>query len=117
MLDRFNEIYGVPKGTPFKRVELEDALIEKYHNLSYSKFGGLETGDNNIPIIYHVGVEMKWGLHEISTDMNFKGDNVTNALLALFIKYGVEPAENTEEYYKDNHCQEFQKIVKAVYKM
>ena len=30
MLKKFNEIYNFPEDTPFKRVELEDAIIEKF---------------------------------------------------------------------------------------
>ena len=95
MLDRFNEIYNIPKGTPFKRVELEDVLIEKYENLTYNKFGGWKSSDGSIyPAMYHVGTKEKWGLYEICTDSeNYGSHNSEEALLALFIKYGVEPDE------------------------
>lgn len=117
MLNKFNKIYNIPEGTPFKRLELENALVEKYGTLGYSKHEGFISYDGVVyDSTYHVGIKTNWGLYEISTNQEHKGSNVEEALIALFIKYGAEPEENTEDFFVDNHTEEFHEIVKEVYK-
>ena len=116
MLKEFVKIYNLPENSVFKRVELEDVLIEKFGELKYSRLKGWtnkSTGEV-YPDTYWASAKEKWGLYEISTD--YHGANPTEALIGLFVKQGVEPKEGTEEYYTENYCKEFHEIVSKVYK-
>lgn len=112
MIERFNKIYNLPKGTLFKRVELEDAIIEKFGDIHYNKFINCLKDDE--PPKYRVGSDMKWGLYGISVDSYY--DSIEESLIALFIKYGIEPEEGTEEFYIENFAEQFHEIVNEVYK-
>ena len=118
MLEKFNEIYNLPKGTPFRRLELEDAIVEKFGELKYNKFRGWTNShtQEKYPDNYWASTKQNWELYDISTDGEYHGSNVEEALLALFIKYGIEPEKETEEYYVENYCKEFHEIVESVYK-
>ena len=113
MLERFNEIYNLPKGTPFKRLELENAIIEKFGDIHYNKYEDIFKKEGSSKR-YFVGCKNNWGLYELSSTPH--GSTVDEALLLFFIKYGVEPEEGTEEYYIDNFKEEIHEIVKNVYK-
>ena len=116
MLKKFLEIYNLPEGTPFRRLELEDAIIEKFGELKYNKIKGwtnLSTGEV-YPDTYWASAKEKGGLYEIST--NYHGANPTEALIGLFVKHGVEPEEGTEEYYVENYCKEFHEMIEKAYK-
>ena len=112
MLEKFIEIYNLPKDSEFKRLKLEDAIIEKFGDIHYNRF--INCLENNEPSKYMVGSDMKWGLYGISTDTYY--NSTEEALLALFVKYGVEPEEGTEEYYVENFRDDFHEIVNEVYK-
>lgn len=112
MLEKFIKIYNLPKGAIFKRLELEDAIIEKFDDIHYNKF--INCLKEEEPPKYKVGSDMKWGLYGISTDSYY--DSIEEALLALFIKYGVEPEEGTEAYFVENFKDDFHEIVEKVYK-
>ena len=112
MLKKFNEIYNLPKNTPFKRVKLEDALIEKFGDLQYNKYQDSFTKDSSVR--YFVGCSNNQGINDLSTSK--VSSNPEEALMSLFIKYGVEPIEDTEEYYVQNFYKEFHDIVNHAYK-
>ena len=112
MLREFIKIYELPRNTLFKRLELEDALIEKFGDIHYNKY--MNYLEENNPPRYKVGSDMKWGLYGISTDSYY--DSIEEALLALFIKYGIEPKKGTEEFYVENFKEDFHEIVREVYK-
>lgn len=118
MLKKFIEIYNLPKDTSFKRLELEDAIIEKFGNLKYTKLKGwfnTKLGEKTKDL-YIASTKQNWELYDISTDVKHHGHNVYEALLGLFVQYGIEPEEETEEYYTENYCKEFHEIVNKVYK-
>lgn len=113
MLERFNEIYNLPENTPFRRVELEDAVIEKFGDLHYNKYE--DTFKNReFSIRYFMGCKNNWGIYDLSSSS--PGKSAEEALMLFFIKYGVEPKEGTEEYYTENVADDVHEIVKKVYK-
>ena len=97
MLVEFNKTFNLPKDTPFKKAELENALIETFGSIQYFKCGGFMTNGQSYPTTYSVGTKFEWEYNVISYD----GD----ALMGLFINYG-----NGYDYQ-----QEFKEIVKNVY--
>ena len=112
MLERFNEIYNLSKNTPFKRVELEDAIIEKFGDLHYNKYE--DTFKNQeFSIRYFMGCKNNWGIYDLSSSS--PGKSAEEALMLFFIKYGVEPKEGTEEYYIDNFKEQIHEIVRKAY--
>ena len=111
LLKKFIEVYNLPYNLVFKRIELEDALIEKFGDLQYNKYQDSFT--KNSPARYFVGCKDSWGLNDISTSQ--VSNNPEEALISLFIKYGVEPVEDTEEYYVQNFTKEFHDIIHEVY--
>ena len=113
LFEKFIEVYNLPYNSTFKRIELEDALIEKFGDLQYNKYEDKFKREENKPR-YFVGCKDNQGLNDLSTSK--VSNNPEEALISLFIKYGVEPIEDTEEYYIQNFYKEFQNIVKKVYK-
>lgn len=112
LLDIFKEIYELPQDSEFKRLKLEDALIEKFGDLHYDKYKDIIEIKGNSPR-YFVSCKNKWGIYELSSDPC--GASAEEALILFFIKYGLEPKEGTEEYYIGNFKKEFHEIVKEVY--
>ena len=110
LLDRFREVYNLPENTSFKRIELENAIIEKFGDLYYNKYVDIFTNDKSR---YTASCKNKWGLYEITSGCH---DNIEDSLLSLFVKYGIEPEEGTEEYFIENFKEDFHEIVKEVYK-
>lgn len=119
LLDIFKEVYNLPQDSEFKRLKLEDALIDKFGNLQYSKFEGWinrQTGDT-YPSRYGVALDIPKSVGSLySYGTNYSTESAEQALLVLFIKYGEEPKENAEEYYTQNYYKEFHDIVNRVYK-
>ena len=111
MLEKLNKIYNLPKGTPFKRVELEDALIEKFGDLHYNKYEDIVK--SNYSTRYFVGCKNNWGIYDLSSSS--PGKSAEEALMLFFIKYGVEPEEGTDEYYVENFKEQIHEIVRKVY--
>ena len=109
LLDRFREIYNLPDDVPFKRIELEDALIEKFGDIHYNKYTDIFTEDKGR---YIASCKNNWGLYEIRSECC---SNIEQSLVNLFIKYGIEPEEGTEEFYTENFKDDFHEIVDKVY--
>lgn len=112
MLKKFNEIYNLPEDTPFKRVELEDAIIEKFGDLHYNKYEDIVKTEGSTSR-YFVGCKNNWGIYELSSTPY--GKSAEEALMLFFINYGVEPKEGTEEYYIDNFKEEIHTLVHEAY--
>ena len=111
MLEKFNKIYNLPKNTPFKRVELEDAIIEKFGDLHYTRYEDIVK--SNYSTRYFVGCINNWGIYDLSSSS--PGKSAEEALMLFFIKYGVEPEEGTEEYYIENFKEQIHEIVRKAY--
>ena len=122
MLNKFIELYNLPKGSIFKRTELEDALIEEYNCLHYSKFDSWTEKDTGFehPVLYTANVKEEWGNYELSSELCLSPED---ALLNLFVKYGKEKTEDEfddmDDYYNymDNFDQsrKLKRIIGEVY--
>ena len=67
LLDIFREIYSLPKNFEFKRLELEDALIDKFGNLKYNKYEGWtnkSTGEI-YPAGYSVDLDTNYSIYSL----------------------------------------------------
>ena len=62
MLNKFNTIFGIPEGTPFKRLEIEDWFIENLQDIKITKFVYNGT-------YYSVCIKEDWGVYQYSTDI------------------------------------------------
>lgn len=109
MLDKFNEVFKIPQGTPFKRVELENALVESFGSVQYFKLGGISVQGKFYPVSYEVGTKFEWEYNELSYG---DANSCEEALMGLFIKYG-----SGEEYGQRHgkYLDSFRKIVAGVY--
>ena len=103
MLVEFNKTFNLPKDTPFKKAELENALIETFGSIQYFKCGGFMANGQSYPTTYNVGTKFEWEYNVISYDGDAK--SCEEALMGLFINYG-----NGYDYQR-----EFKEIVKNVY--
>ena len=122
MLNEFIKIYNLSKDSVFKRAELEDALIEEYNCLHYSKLDGWQEKSTGIeyPTLYYAHAKESWGDYEISSGGCL---SPKDALIDLFIKHGKEKTENdfeTEDAYytyMDNYNQsnKLKRIVRRIY--
>lgn len=122
LFDKFREVYNLPYNAVhiyFKRTELEDELIEKFGNMKYNKYKGWTdkvTGEV-FPARYAVEVEFINSIGTLySYGTEYSPENTLQALMVLFIKYGVESKEETAEYYIGNYSKVFHDIVNKVYK-
>lgn len=115
MLNEFIEIYNLPKDSIFKRVELEDALINQFGSLKYNMFPEWMEKDTGFehPTTYYVGVKYNWGDCDFSSELCLSPEE---ALLNLFIKYGKSEFDINDilTYYEGSE-KEFKQVVRKVY--
>lgn len=118
LLDIFKEIYNLPQDSEFKRLELEEALVDKFGNLKYNKYDGWtnkSTGEV-YPARYAVDLDTNYSIYSLySYGTDYVADNIEEALMVFFIKYGKEPKEGTDEYYVEAYKKIFHEIVDEVY--
>lgn len=101
MLEEFNKTFEVEG--PFKMVELENAIMEKYGSIQYFRYKGWkEVTDYNETIIhpecFECGTDFEWEDNRISTEgTNYKTRE--EALQGMLIEYK----------------KKFEKLVKEVY--
>ena len=118
LLDIFKEVYDLPQNFEFKRLELENALIDKFGNLQYNKNEGWIhnfTGEV-YSTQYSVELNSTYSIYPLySYGTEYKAENVDEALMIFLIKYGKEPKQGTDEYYI-NYKTMFHEIVNKIYK-
>lgn len=119
LLDIFKEVYDLPQDSEFKRLELEDALIDKFGNLAYNKYKGWinkATGEV-YPIRYAIEIQPEDYLYSLySYGTEYDTEDIVEALMVFFIKYGKQPEEYSTEYYIEKYSKILHEIVDKVYK-
>lgn len=80
MLDSFNKSFNIEKGTPLKRAELEDALIEMFSNIQFSVF----KWEQEEVLRYTLGANFEWETNNIETQSDYTSPE--NALMGLFLE-------------------------------
>ena len=103
-INEFKQFFEVKD---FKRIELEDALVENYGSLQYSKYGNFMLGDEHIKATYTAGTKFVWGRNEICTNGSY--ENIDDALAGLFL-------ENCQVKEPTKLSKKLMKIVERVYK-
>lgn len=118
LLDIFREIYELSQDSEFKRLELENILVDKFGNLKYNKHEGWVhkyTGEI-CSTQYSVELETNYSIYPLySYNTEYEAKSIEEALMLLFIKYGKEPKQGTDEYYV-GYREEFHEIINNVYK-
>lgn len=118
LLDIFKEVYNLPQVSSFKRLELEEALVEKFGNLKYTRYEGWTnkaTGEV-YPARYAVDLDTNYSIYSLySYGIDYEASSIEEALMIFFIKYGREPKQGTDEYYIEAYKKIFHEIVSEVY--
>ena len=119
LLDIFKEVYNLPQDSSFNRLELEEALIDKFGNLKYNKYESWtnkSTGEI-YPARYSVDLDTNYSIYSLySYGTEYEATSVEEALMVFFIKYGKEPKQGTDEYYIEAYHRLFHEIVDCIYK-
>lgn len=104
IINEFKQFFEVKE---FKRIELEDALVENYGSLQYTKYGDCMLGEEHIQATYSVGTKFVWGYNEICTNGTYS--NIDEALAGLFL-------ENCQVKETTKLSKKLTKIVERVYR-
>lgn len=117
LLNVFKKIYNLSQELEFKRLELEEALVDKFGNLQYTKYEGWISVDEGKVYVPQYAVELDIknsvsSLYSYGTD--YEAYNIEDALLIFFIKYGNDSEQGTDEYY-NGYKDIFHEIVREVY--
>ena len=80
MIDIFNETFGIPEGTPFKRIEVEDWFIENLRDIHIDRFKALDG-----QIFYHVKAAEDWGIYSYSTKI-CTANSIEDAFIDVILK-------------------------------
>ena len=117
MIKTFIEMFDLPKDSEFKRTELEDALIKKFHDLHYSFYQGCTLNDGQVlESSYVLWVSSYWGDYKFDTH-DIKSKTPTDALINFFLKYGKKELDinNIDLYYEDDIVEDLKEVVRDVY--
>lgn len=119
ILKEFLGIYNLPEDSEFKRLELEDALIDRFGNLKYNKYKGWTDRFTNkiYQTMYAVDLDTDYSIYSLySYGTDYETNSTEDALIVFFIKYGRKPEGIVEDYYFEMYCKILHEIVKDVYK-
>lgn len=114
----FLKVYNLPENSLFKRIELENALIDRFENLSYNKYKGWVNAATNeeYPTRYAVNLDTNYSIYSLySHGTDYETNSIEDALMVFFIKYGREPKEGTDEYYIGTYKKILHDIINEVY--
>ena len=115
----FRGVYNLPEDSEFKRLELEDALIEKFGNLKYNRYEGwTEKPIGKVhPARYAVDLDTNYSIYSLySYGTNYEATNTEESLMIFFIKYGNAFKDEIADYYVETYYKMFHEIVNKVYK-
>lgn len=107
METKFNKHYNVEG--PFKFLELQQAIIDKFGNIQFSKF------EYDGKTVYTCGTDFEWETNNITCE-DFKYTSTQDALIGLFLD-NINNNQSKlikDEYYSINVILE--NIIKEVYK-
>ena len=108
VLNSFNHLFGIPKGTPFKRPEIVNAIIEHFGSIQIMKYDETNVFDQIVPKHYTVGTNFHWEYNDLSTSEEYY--TINDALMGLFIETFDESIEENNKY-----VHELEDILNEVY--
>ena len=91
MINQFNNKFNLPEYTPFKRCELENAIMKKYGSIQYFYHKewtdrSHRFGDTYYPESYTCGTKYCWEANELESDNDVVCKTPEEALMSLVIK-------------------------------
>lgn len=81
MLSKFNKAFGIPEGTPLKRLELEDALIVTYGDIQYRRCRYFDRDFFE----YSLGCDFEWECNNVHSEYRKEYKTAEEALMGFFL--------------------------------